>query len=280
MRLAATLIIASSLLLSGCGFIDLAYNNAPGLVADEIEDALELTDQQATQLEQGLEQFFTWHREEELARYHRLLDDAAAAAADGVTAGEFMAVNQGVRLAYRRSMAKAIDSLGDLAVTLTPQQIDAFDRYFHETSEKYLEFLELSPQERETYLLERGLERLQKWFGDFDDDLEQRASARLQQLPDMYEPWIRFRERRHEAILQALREASDKGLTRAQLKALLLDPETDYAREFEPKRVAYWQAYAEAIEDISAWTDRGQKQKAVYRLRYYSRTAERLRQSS
>lgn len=280
MKLARTLLIAGSLLLAGCSFIDLAYNNAPGFVASEIDDALDLSDQQVAQLEQGLEQFFTWHREEELARYHRLLDEAAAAAVDGVSAGEFLAVNDAVRGAYRRSMAKVIDSLGDLALTLTPEQIDAFDRYFQETSEKYIGFLELTPQQREIYLVERGLDRLQRWFGDFDDYLEYRVTARLQQLPDMYEPWIRFRERRHEAVLQALRQATDKDLTREQLKTLVLGRDTDYAREFEPKRLAYWQAYAEAIEDISAWTNRGQKQKAAARLRNYARTFERLSQSS
>ncbi len=280
MKLARTLILAGGLLLAGCSFIDLAYNNAPGFVAGEIDDALDLTDQQLSQLEQGLEAFFAWHREEELARYHHLLDDAAAAAVDGVSADEFMAVNEGVRRAYRRSMAKAIDTLGDLALTLTPQQIDAFDRYYRETQEKYIGYLEMSAQQREIYRVERSLDRLQKWFGSFDDYLEDKASARLRQLPDMYEPWLRFRERRHEAILQALREATDKGLTRAQLKTLVLDPETDYAREFEPQRTAYWRAYAKALEDISEWTNRGQRQKVSSRLRNYARTVERLSQSS
>ena len=280
MKLARTLLVAGSLLLAGCSFIELAYNNAPGYVASEIDDVLDLSDQQLSQLEQGLERFFSWHREQELAHYHSLLDEAATAAADGVSADEFMALNEAVRLAYQRSMSRAIDIFGDLALTLTPQQIDAFDDYYREKSEKYADYLEMEPEERESYLVGRGLYRLERWFGDFDDYLEDRVSARLQRLPNVYEPWIRFRERRHEAIVQALREANDKGLTRAQLKTLLLDPETDYARDFEPLRKVYWRAYAEALEDISQWTSWGHKRKVVSRLRNYARSAERLSQSS
>ena len=177
-------------------------------------------------------------------------------------------------------MAFSIDSLGGLALTLTPQQIDAFDRYYRETGERYSDYLEMTPQQRETYRVERNLARLQRLFGDFDDFQEHRVSARLQQLPDIYEPWLRFRQQRHEAILRALNGAADNGLTSAQLKTLVLDRNTAYAREFEPQRIAFWQAYADALEDISGWLDRGQKQRMVSRLKNYARVFERLSQSS
>ncbi len=280
MKPARSLFVIFILLLSGCGFIDFAYNNAPGFVADQIDDALELDQTQYAELEKGLQDFFSWHREQELAAYHQLLDDAALAAVDGVSAEEFMFMTGAIRGAYQRAMEKLIDSLGDLAPTLTPRQIEAFDVYYRETSERHVDYLEMTAQQREIHRVERSLDRLQNWFGNFDEYLEYRVSQRLQRLPDVYEPWLEFRQQRHQALMQALHGAAENGLSRDQLKSLVLDPDTEYAREFEPLRSAYWQAYAHAIEDISAWLNRAQKQRAASRLEGYARSVERLSQSS
>ena len=67
---------ACSLILAGCGMIDLAYNNAPSIVSSKIDDAFDLDARQNTQLDSRLDQFFVWHREEELIRYQQLLDQA------------------------------------------------------------------------------------------------------------------------------------------------------------------------------------------------------------
>jgi hypothetical protein len=58
----------------------------------------------------------------------------------------------------------------------------------------------------------------------------------------------------------------------------MLDPESSSARDYEPVRQAYWQAYAEAIEDISDWVDERQRQRVVSKLEEYARIVEDLRQ--
>lgn len=269
-------LLCVTLLLAGCSMIDLAYNNAPTLVSGELEDVLDLDSGQIDQLDQRLDRFFVWHREQELVRYKDLLDRAVLAADDGIDANEFMELNRGIRLAWQRSVEKAIDSLGDLALTLTPEQIDAFDLYYQESSERFVDYLEKSEQQREIYRVDRSMKRLENWFGDFDDLLEARIRTRLQQLPDMYQPWMRYREQRHAAVMDLLNGAADNGLTSAQLKAVLLDPSTDYAREFEPARLGFWQAFAEAFEDINSWLDESHRKRMLSRLQNYARTVERL----
>ena len=171
---------------------------------------------------------------------------------------------------------KAIDSLGDLALTLDQKQIEQFQRYHREASEEYDDYLEKSLQQREIYRVSRSIDRLEKWFGNFTEDQEAKIMARLQQLPDFYEPWINFREARQRALVKALSDATEAGMTRQQLKTILLDPSTDYARAFEPARRSYWQAYAAALEDISAWLTKGQRQRVADKLQQYARIAGRL----
>ena len=54
--------------------IDLAYNNGTTLVGNEIDNAFDLSEAQNNQLDSRLDQFFEWHRKQELIRYQQLLD--------------------------------------------------------------------------------------------------------------------------------------------------------------------------------------------------------------
>jgi len=267
---------ACIVMLGGCGMIDYAYKKAPAYVASEFDEAFDLSESQVGQLDSRLDQFFTWHRQQELGRYQQLLEQAALSAADGISAAEFLKLNKDIRLAWRRSLGKAIDNLGDLVVTLDQQQVENYQRYHRVNAEEYEEYLQKSDQQREIYRVRRSIDRLEKWFGGFTRDQEEKIRDRLQRLPDFYEPWIVYREARQQALVKALNNASDAGLTRQQLQTILLDPSTDYARTFEPARQSYWQAYAVALEDISSWLTKEQKQRVAEKLRQYARIAARL----
>jgi len=110
------ILYASTLLLwlGGCSVADMAYNNAPRFVAGELEEAFDLSETQSSQLDSRLDQFFIWHRQEELGRYREILERAALAAADGITASEFLILRNDIGAAWNRSIEKSIDSLGDL----------------------------------------------------------------------------------------------------------------------------------------------------------------------
>lgn len=272
------LIALALLLLSACGGVaDMAYNNAPRLVANEIDDAFDLDKAQNDQLDTRLERFFAWHRTEELARYQQFLDRAALAAADGITATEFLDLHGEIGAAWDRSLEKIIDNLGDLAVDLSPEQIASFEQYHAEGSGEYLKYLDKSEQQREIDRVQRAYDRLESWYGEFDFHLEDRVLARLRDVPDIYLPWFEFREQRHQALMAALRDVPANGFDRQRLRRILLDPTTEHARAFAPARQAYWQAYAAALEDISSWLTEQQRQRAVIKLQKYARVVERLR---
>lgn len=258
--------------LSGCGVADMAYNNAPGFVADELEDAFDLSEAQSDQLDSRLEQFFIWHRDEELNRYREFLERAALDAADGITAAEFLNLRDDIGEAWNRSVEKGIDSLGDIFANLTPEQIEQYQQYHREGSKEYEEYLQKTAQQREIYRVERAYETLETWFGEFDFMLEERVSERLRQVPGIYQPWFSYREQRHRALVNAMKQ----GLTRQRLKAIMLDPSTDFTRAFAPARDAYWREYAAAIEDISSWLSKQQRQRAISRLQRFARLVERL----
>lgn len=269
-------ITIATLLAGGCSAISFAYNNAPSFVADELDDAFDFDEAQQGQLDERLQKFFAWHRQHELPRYQQTMNAAAIAIGDGFTAAECLEIIAELRLAWRRSLTQAIEDFGDLALTLTPAQIEHFQQYFHDDSEEYRDYLQMTAEQREIFRVNRAIKQLQNWFGKFDDLQRKKISLRLKQLPEFYPAWISYREARQQALLDALRAAATEGLTRQKLKFILLDPTSDYASEFEPFREAYWHAYAQAIEDISGMLSKAQLQHAVNRLQDYSDTVADL----
>ena len=264
------------LLTGGCSAISFAYNNAPSFVAGELDDAFDLDEAQERQLDERLQKFFAWHRQHELPRYQKTMTAAAITIADGITAAEFLDISANLRLAWRRLLTQAIDDFGDFALMLSPAQIDHFEQYFHDDTEEYRDYLQMSEQQREIFRVKRSLKRLQDWFGKLDETQREKISLRLKQLPDSYPAWISYREARQQALLTALRRAADDGLSQQQLKIILLDPGTDYARNYEPVRSAYRQSYAQAIEDIGGLLRKSQLQHAVNRLQDYANTVADL----
>jgi hypothetical protein len=274
----ACFIIIAALLLAGCGAINFAYNNSPSFVGNEFDNAFDLDDAQQTQLDAALLEFFSWHRKHELALYRQFMDSAALAVADGLTASEVLALRAEFMLAVQRSVTRLIDDVGSIAATLTPAQIDHYQQYFRDDAADHEDYLQMSLQQREIDRLERNMKRLQNWFGKFDELQREKISLRLQRLPDLYPAWISYREARQQALLSALRDAATDGLSTRQLKFILLNPASDHARAYEPARNAYWNAYAQALEEITASLSKTQLEHAVSRLQNYSEIVTELMQ--
>jgi len=272
----ACISLIAAILLAGCSAIDYAYNNAPGFVASEAEDAFDLDDAQNAEVERRLQSFFEWHRLQELPRYREFLETAAVTISDGVSAAEFLEMSDELRDAWQRSLGRGIEDLSDLADSLTDRQIEHYEQYFRDNSSEYDDYLKMSAQQREIFRVKRELERLEDWFGDFGEIQRDQVRQRLRQLPEFYPDWIQYREARHQAFVASLRKASTSGMSKQQWHFILLDSSTDYARDFEIARVNYWQSYAQVIEDISKDFSKAQLQHAVERLRSYARVVDRL----
>ncbi len=282
MRRAQTIAVTLVCLLGlgGCGLVELAYDNAPGLVAGRFDDAFDVDESQREQLEARLEAFFDWHRENELIHYERLLREAATRAEDGIQAGDTLWLVGEVRAARQRGVARLLDEVGGLGTTLKPAQLERLEEYFVEYSDEYDDYLEMSEQQRAIDRAQRRVRRLERVFGDFDDYLESRIGARLEQLPDLWGAWLEFRQARFAAQLAALRQADDTETLKQALQRIWLSPDTDFARRFEPRRAAYWREFAAALEEIDGWLEPHHRRRAVERLRDYADTVAGLRPES
>lgn len=124
------LLAAALLAVAGCSLPRFAYQQAPNYVAGKLDEAFDLDEVQSAALDERLQRFFAWHREQELRQYRAVLQRAARDSSDGIRAEEFLRVHDEIRAAWRRAVDKAIDNVGDLALTLTPAQIASYEAYY------------------------------------------------------------------------------------------------------------------------------------------------------
>lgn len=267
--------IGICLLLGACSTANFAYNQAPRFITNQFEAAFDLTPHQTSQLEARIQQFFVWHRKEELGRYQEFLT-AAADAENGFSADEFLHIVDDIRDAWNRSMNRAIDEIGGLATTLTQEQIKHFQDYYHEKLLDDEDYLEGSAGNRRVLRATRSLERLEGWYGELNSNVEDRVFARLQQLPNAHDPWLKFRHAQVSEMVKIFSTAPNPDAMRTQLHDLLLNPGHPIALEFEPIRANYWKAYAEMLEEVNGWLTPEQQRKAVGRLQKFARMVSRI----
>jgi Family of unknown function (DUF6279) len=122
-RVAALLLIAVTLI--GCG-TQLIYNRVPWLAATYIGNQVSMDSSQSRALRAGLDDFFRWHRSNELPRYADFLDRLAR---DLQTPTTFAAVD-GARIEIetfvRDSALRSAPAAARWSASLTTAQLDEF----------------------------------------------------------------------------------------------------------------------------------------------------------
>ena len=145
---------------------------------------------QEQQLDQTLQPFLRWHRQQELPRYVDLLNEIDASLAQPVTPGELRAIYSDVEVAWLRLEEESLDWLLELGATLTDAQMQDFLVYLEEKQEesedKYLTRSE--PEYRETSY-ESFADSLENYLGRLTPQQRerlQRASAALERSDEVW----------------------------------------------------------------------------------------------
>ena len=179
-----TLLLASTLALGACTNSKLVigplYNRLDDRMRDEFEKLGEFDGTQTALFEAALGTGHVWHRQSELPRYARVLDDIAASIA---RPGETTPANvtRWAQEIEARSVAARechpVNFSFPLMKSLTDEQVDFIERRFaSERAENREKYLERTAEERREY----RQKNIEKWAGriGLDFTAEQRAMLR------------------------------------------------------------------------------------------------------
>jgi hypothetical protein len=225
--IAAALVAVAA--IAGCSAaLKFTYNQAPTLAYWWMDGYVDFNDAQAPRARQLIDQWFAWNRREELPDYAVLLDRWQTQVLDPVlTPQTLCAAAQDVRQRVLMAYERAVPGIAEVAVTLTPEQLQQMEKRFAKNNAKFRdEFLSPDADQRAKAQAKKAQERFEMVYGSLDDAQHQRLLQLEAASP--YDPvrWIEERKLLQQEIVQTLRaltaaHGSDAAQATAQAQTAL-----------------------------------------------------------
>ncbi len=246
-------------LLTGCSAVRLAYNQGPNLAYWWFDDYVDFNAAQSPRAEAAIDDWFRWHRREELPRYAELLGKAREQVGGAVSAeqacGWFDVANARAEVALER----ALPGLTEVAMQMTPTQLAHLERKYAEVYQDLVDdYLQPNPQARAQARLKQALKPIEFVFGEMSDEQRTRIAALALQTPFEPERWITERRRRQQDTLQTLRQISAQPTSAEQattaLRALAqrsrVSPDDDY-RAYQQRLIQFNCHFAAEVHTLT-----------------------------
>ena len=171
-------LFAIVLCLGACSGTTFVYNRLDTIVPWYVDDYVDLNGNQEQQLDEELQPFLDWHRQQELPRYVQLLDELDGSLDQPITAKEVAVIYDGIEVAWLRLEEESLDWLLELGGTLSDEQVQEFLAYLQERQEEYEE--EYLPRTEAEYR-EETYDNFADSFEDYMGRLDSGQLERLQQ---------------------------------------------------------------------------------------------------
>jgi len=171
-------LFAILLCLGACSGTTFVYNRLDTIVPWYVDDYVDLNGNQEQQLDEELQPFLDWHRQQELPRYVQLLDELDGSLDQPITAKEVAVIYDGIEVAWLRLEEESLDWLLELGGTLSDEQVQEFLAYLQERQEEYEE--EYLPRTEAEYR-EETYDNFADSFEDYMGRLDSGQLERLQQ---------------------------------------------------------------------------------------------------
>ncbi|OSZ74139.1 DUF6279 family lipoprotein [Hydrogenophaga sp. IBVHS1] len=204
--LGAGLVLAVA--MSACTAARLAYNQAPTISYWWLDAYVDLDDAQSTQTRDALDQFFQWHRQNELPVYAGRLREWQALAPADLTPAQACVQFEDVRERIERAADRTVEPFTRLALQLTPAQLEHLQRHQARSNEEFeKDFLRGNPEQRLKKRLERATSRSEMLYGTLSKEQLALLRELIQSSPFDAQRTQAERLRRQADLLQTVREA-------------------------------------------------------------------------
>lgn len=187
--------------------LKLGYNQGPTLLYWWMNSYVDFEGGQADRAKQLIGLWFRWNRREALPDYAMLLERAQTQVQQPVlTPQAFCGVADEVRQRVRTAYGHAVPSLAELALTLTPEQLQNLEKRFEKNNRKFRdEFLDGGREARLKAQAKKLQERLKTFYGPLNEAQQQRAMQLLAASPYDPDAWLAERRLLQQEALQQLR---------------------------------------------------------------------------
>ena len=276
-RIIAAPIAAAVLALSlaGCSTVKLAYNNFPELAYWWLDGYLDFDTGQATRVRSELDRLLAWHRRSELPQWIALLQKAKALAPHDTTPAQACEMGEAMRLRLLAVAQQAEPAGAELALTLTPAQLDHLQKKYAQQNADYrADWLDKSREAQQAKRYDQWLDRSEDFYGSLDDvqkNALRQMVARSDFSPALFDA---ERKRRQGVALNTLRAlGAEPGISAGEARQALhayvrtvAEPPPGRWRE---QQQALWQESCRNFAALHNMTTPAQREQAVRRLSGY-----------
>jgi hypothetical protein len=265
------LIVALST-FAGCSVVRFGYNQANHLTYWWVDRFVDFNEAQQPRAREALAQWFAWHRRAHLPGYANLLVNSQNLVLEDITPEPTCGLWTDLRGYMDSAFERALPMAAELALTLTPQQIQNIQRRYDKINEEFRdEHLQGDASRRLRKSIKRTAERAEFFYGKLDDTQQEFITRWVTRSPYEVNIWNAERHRRQLDLVQVLRRlnADNPGQDKAQaalrayVERIYRSPDDGYRKYAEQ----VWVYNCAFVANLHNMTTAAQRKHAVKKLK-------------
>lgn len=202
--------------------VRISYNQGPQLAHWWFDRYLDFDDAQAADARAALQRWFDWHRATQLGPYAEALAQLRREAAQPVTPAQACRWFDQIADHIRTGARQAMPAMAELALRLTPAQLDHLERRQQRNiAEMREEHLQPDLDERRRAHFDRTLDRVETFYGSLDDAQREMLQRALAASPFDAGRWLAERVERQRDTMATLRRLQSQRATPAAAEEAL-----------------------------------------------------------
>ncbi|PPD54091.1 MAG: hypothetical protein CTY10_07985 [Methylotenera sp.] len=255
-------------LISNCGFVQTAYNNAPQALSWWLDDYFDFTQSQQSALSPALNRLHDWHRQNQLPLYIATLKDLQSSVSKAqISTGEVCKKTENIKALFGELQLASIPIIVVIAPLLSDKQLQYFQTKLDKRAQKWKsEWWQDTPEAQIEMRLEKIESFSEKLYGDLSESQQTLLKQNLTKTPInpalSYAEILRRNTDAYDIVYalnkQAISPESKENLVKAGFDRLKNSPNPEYQAYANQIK----QRTCEIIADLHASTNAKQKQHA------------------
>lgn len=212
------------LIIAGCSSTQLFYNQADWLLHYRANHYFNLDSSQKTVAKQQIATWLAWHRQSQLTCYAELIGQFKIRAGNDLTVADVAWLENKFLAHYANLVTSALQPASLVLTGLDTEQVNHLENRLSKDQKKLAKELNRGKTRRLENRAEKTVESVEKWFGSLSREQVDWIKTQSLALPDLYEPWLNYRNRRDQTTLTLLRAGADASTLARSIESLWSDP--------------------------------------------------------
>lgn len=228
------------------------YSNGDTIAYWWLDGYVGFNNTQRPWVQKRIEDFFKWHRHNELKEYVKLLQVAKSRLQHPLTKDQVLADYEEITKCGDRLINQIAPDMVDLIMTMDSDNLDHLKQKFESNNAKFRsDFLSGDLEDKQEFRYKMAMEWAEYWFGDFSDQQEAAIRKASDQRPLNNEMWAVDRVQRQQGLIALVKRIQAEKPTRdAAVEMLKSFAATNYL--LRPGSSPEMKSFFEASKDGAA----------------------------